>query len=252
MDHLPGRRIRSGERFAFHCGPELACFNRCCRNLNLFLYPYDALRLYRHLGIGSNEFIDRYTDLVLRPGHFFPEVLLRMADNAECTCPFLQNSGCGVYAHRPDTCRSFPVEQGEFFDAARELTEPIYLFRPPDFCLGRYESQEWTVEAWLADQEAQTYQEMTQLWAGVRRFFQNNPWGAEGFAGAKGRMAFMAAYNLDRFREFVFDSTFLKRYRVNSELVATLRQNDTALLKFGFEWIRFFVWGIASKIIRPR
>ena len=35
------------EAFRFACGPEVACFNDCCRDLFQALTPYDALRLKR-------------------------------------------------------------------------------------------------------------------------------------------------------------------------------------------------------------
>jgi len=252
QDRLSRRRLGPDESFRFRCHPQIACFNRCCRNLNLFLYPYDVLRLKKHLQLSSDEFIERHVDIVLREGHYFPEVLLRMADNDQRTCPFLTDGGCSVYADRPDTCRTFPVEQGAYFDAATGRSEPVHFFRPPDFCLGPREDQEWTIATWARDQEAERYNRMTWRWAEVRRLFQNDPWGTEGPNGAKAKMAFMAAYNQDRFREFLFDSTFFKRYRVKSDLKRKLRTNDEALLLFGFDWIKFFVWGISSRQIKIR
>jgi Fe-S-cluster containining protein len=250
LDRVPGRRLADGDTFCFRCHPQIACFNRCCRNLNLFLYPYDVLRLKNCLQIDSDAFIERHVDVVLREGHFFPEVLLRMAENDERTCPFLSAEGCDVYPHRPDTCRTFPVEQGALFDAATGRSTPVYYFRPPAFCLGPGEDQQWTVDAWTRDQEAERYHRMTLRWAEIRRLFQNDPWGAEGPEGGKARMAFMAAYNLDRFREFLFASTFFKRYRVKPDLKRKMRTSDPDLMLFGFEWIRFFVWGIPSKQIQ--
>ena len=252
LDRVPGRRLAAGDTFCFRCHPEIACFNRCCRNLNLFLYPYDVMRLKNCLQIDSDEFIERHVDVVLREGHYFPEVLLRMAENQERTCPFLSAGGCSVYAHRPDTCRTFPVEQGALFDADSGKSTPVYYFRPPDFCLGPREEQQWTVDSWTQDQEAERYHRMTRRWAEIRRLFQNDPWGVEGPQGAKARMAFMAAYNLDRFRDFLFASTFFKRYRVKPELKRKLRTSDQELMVFGFEWIKFFVWGIQSKQIRVK
>ena len=252
LDHVPGRKLTADDTFCFRCHPEIACFNRCCRNLNLFLYPYDVMRLKNCLQIDSDEFIERHVDVVLREGHYFPEVLLRMAENQERTCPFLSAGGCSVYAHRPDTCRTFPVEQGALFDADSGKSTPVYYFRPPDFCLGPREEQQWTVDSWTQDQEAERYHRMTRRWAEIRRLFQNDPWGVEGPQGAKARMAFMAAYNLDRFRDFLFASTFFKRYRVKPELKRKLRTSDQELMVFGFEWIKFFVWGIQSKQIRVK
>lgn len=252
LSGLPGRQIKPGESFSFRCHSQLACFNRCCRNLNLFLYPYDVVRLKKNLGITSDEFIDRHVDVILRPNSYFPEVLLRMAENSERTCPFLTGQGCRVYPDRPDTCRTFPIEQGMFFNQAGQGGTPVFFFRPPDFCLGQKETAQWTISSWTRDQEARTYHDMTSRWAEVRRLFQQDPWGSEGPQGPKAKMAFMAAYNTDRFREFVFQSSFLKRYRVKADLLRKMRAGDKALLEFGFEWIKFFIWGQRSVHIRPK
>ena len=252
IDKLPGIRIKAGDTFRFRCHPGVACFNRCCRNLNLFLYPYDVIRLKQSLEISSDEFLDKYVDIVLRPSNYFPEVLLRMSNDSEKTCPFLNDSGCVVYQDRPDTCRTFPIEQGLFYDADRKKDIPIHFFRPPDFCRGQDENEEWTIAAWTQDQDAELYHKMTIRWAELKRRFQIDPWGFEGPEGPKAKMAFMATYNIDRFREFLFQSSFLKRYKVKATILKKLKTDDVQLLKFGFEWTRVFIWGEKSKLIRPR
>ncbi len=250
QDDISGKRLEPGEHFNFKCHAALACFNQCCRNLNLFLYPYDVLRLSRHLKISTDQFIEEHVDVVLRDGHYFPEVLLHMSETNAQTCPYLTDAGCRVYPDRPDTCRTFPVEQGAQYDAADGSRTAVHFFRPPDFCLGQHEDQQWTTQTWAQDQEAERYHDMTMRWADIRRLFQNDPWGRQGPHGAKAKMAFMATYNLDRFREFLFTSSFLKRYRIKPDLKKRLRNNDKALLLFGFEWVKFFVWGLPSKKIR--
>ena len=252
LDKLPGIRIKEDETFSFRCHPDVECFNRCCRNLNLFLYPYDVLRLKQSLEITSDAFLDKYVDIVMRPTNYFPEVLLRMADNSEKTCPFLSPAGCAVYHHRPDTCRTFPIEHGVMHDASLKKNRSVFFYRPPDFCLGQHEKQEWTMPEWIEDQEAEQYQKMTIRWSEIKRLFQDDPWGFEGPEGPKAKMAFMATYNIDRFRDFVFQSSFLKRYKVKSAVIKKLKSDDLALLKFGFEWIKVFIWGMRSKAIRPR
>jgi Fe-S-cluster containining protein len=252
LDRLPGIRIQGGDSFEFRCYPGIGCFNRCCRNLNLFLYPYDVIRLKERLGITSDEFLERYTDAVLRPGSHFPDVLLRMAENTEKTCMFLTPEGCGVYADRPDTCRTFPLEQGLLYDAENDTGEPVFFYRPPDFCLGRLEEKKWTVPEWVEDQEAEAYHRMTIRWAELRRLFADDPWGAEGPTGARAKMAFMAAYNVDRFREFVFGSSFLKRFKVKPELLSRIKKDDAHLMLLGFDWIKLFLWGIRCQRLKPK
>jgi uncharacterized protein len=250
MEALPGIPLKPTDTFKFRCHKDLTCFNRCCRNLNLYLYPYDVLRLKRALDLDSDRFLETYVDVVLRRDNYFPEVLLRMADNESRTCPFLSEDGCRVYGDRPDTCRTFPVEHGLLFTDRPGSTESVSFFRPPDFCRGQDEDREWTLSQWAEDQEAAMHNDMTVRWAGIKALFQQNPWGTDGLDGPKAKMAFMAVYNLDRFRDFVFQSTFLRRYRVKKALVKKLRASDRELLLFGFDWVRFFIWGIPSAKIR--
>jgi Fe-S-cluster containining protein len=116
INQLPGIPLKNTDTFNFRCHSGLTCFNQCCRNLNLFLYPYDVLRLRKHLDMDSDRFLEAHVDVVLlREGNHFPDVLLRMADNESKTCPFLSDAGCTVYPDRPDTCRTFPVEHGMLF-----------------------------------------------------------------------------------------------------------------------------------------
>jgi hypothetical protein len=210
------------------------------------LYPYDVIVLKKFLGISSDQFLDVYVDVVMREGNFFPEVLLKMREDKEKGCVFLSNSGCSVYNCRPHTCRLFPVEQGFISDGHTGNTRFIHFFRPPDFCLGPNENQSFSSSGWIQNQQADEYTKMILLWAETKYLFHDNPWGSEGPMGAKGKMAFMAAYNLDRFREFIFKSSFLNRYQVRPELIQKILSSETELMKFGFSWIRFYMWGIQS------
>ena len=250
MKRLPGIALKDSDRFRFRCHKGLSCFNQCCRNLNLFLYPYDVLRLRKRLNLDSEQFLDRHVDVVLREGNHFPDVLLRMADNVSKTCPFLSAQGCTVYPDRPDTCRTFPVEHGLLFSGRPGEEKIVSFFRPPDFCQGQHEDQELTRAQWAEDQDAVVHNRMTARWASIKDLFRQNPWGPEGVNSPKGKMAFMTAYNIDRFRDFVFESSFLKRYRIKKTLAKKLRASDHELLLFGFEWIQYFVWGLPSKNIR--
>jgi hypothetical protein len=252
LKDILSKRLKEDQRFSFKCHQGLDCFTKCCRNLNLFLYPYDVLRLRNRLRISSGSFLDTYVDMVLREGNYFPDVLLRMAENEERTCPFLSAAGCTVYPDRPDTCRTFPLEQGIIFDNSKGRATDIYFFKPPDFCLGQHEAQEWTYATWAQDQGAAVYHKMTARWAEIKALFQSDPWGIEGPKGPKARMAFMATYNLDTFREFVFGSTFLKRYRVKKEMLKRIETDEVALMKFGFVWVKLFVWGVKTPWLKLR
>ncbi len=243
IDDLPGELIKEGETFRFACHPGVSCFNRCCRNLNLYLYPYDIVRLKNRLGLSSGEFLDRYVNVVLRPSEFFPEALLQMEENEEKTCPFLTKEGCLVYPDRPQSCRMFPVETGVLYDEKNDKNQWVYFFRPPEFCRGQEETNTWTTEEWIKDQNAETYNKMTARWSEIRRHFYEDLWDGEGPSGKKAKMVFMAVYNIDAFREFVFNSTFLKRFKIKPEKKARLKKDDIALLELGFNWVEFFLFG---------
>ena len=63
-------------------------------------------------------------------------------------------------------------------------------------------------------------------------------------------MFFMACYNLDKFRDFVFKSTFLKKFDVDQKELDAMKADDVALLRFGYRWLRFALFGEDTLKIR--
>jgi len=59
------------------------------------------------------------------------------------------------------------------------------------------------------------------------------------------KMFFLVCYNIDKFRDFVFNSTFLERYKLSDKKIKTIKENDVKLLQFGFDWLNasFFQTG---------
>jgi hypothetical protein len=102
----------------------------------------------------------------------------------------------------------------------------------------------WTISSWEADQEAAFFNQMTVRWAEVARLFQHDPFEGQGPDCQKGKMAFMAVYNIDAFRDFALNSSFLKRYKVKSQLRMKIKSDDVAVLKLGMAWIRMFLYGL--------
>jgi hypothetical protein len=62
---------------------------------------------------------------------------------------------------------------------------------------------------------------------------------------------YMAAYDLDSFRNFVFNSSFLRRFEVDEDLLARIREDDEQLLRFAFQWLKFALFGEPTLKIRP-
>jgi uncharacterized protein len=131
-------------------------------------------------------------------------------------------------------------------------TPPLCTIFARPFLSGSDRAHTLDIETYIREQGAREYCAMNLAWAQLRRLFENDPWGEQGPQGPKARMAFMATYNIDLFRDFVFNSSYLKRYKVASALVKKLRTDDAALLLFGFEWVKVFVWGLRSRQLQPR
>lgn len=53
----------------------------------------------------------------------------------------------------------------------------------------------------------------------------------------------MACFNVDEFKNFIFESTFLSRFDLPSERIKKLKASDVELMKFGFDWTMFFLAG---------
>jgi len=51
-------------------------------------------------------------------------------------------------------------------------------------------------------------------------------------------MFFTASYNIDKFRRFVFESTFLERYPTDEATLKKIKDDEIALLKFGLGWLK--------------
>ena len=52
-------------------------------------------------------------------------------------------------------------------------------------------------------------------------------------------MYYMALYDIDRFRRFVFETRFLKLFDVDEARVHALRTDDEELLELAVEWLAF-------------
>jgi uncharacterized protein len=245
------KKLSPEDTFTFDCHPGVACFTRCCQDADMYLYPYDVIRLKRHLGISSNQFLEKYTFQAFRDNPYFPNVMLKMSDNIEKSCLFLSSAGCAVYKDRPFSCRAYPLERAVARTGEDERAV-IHFISKPAYCLGHQETKTWTIKAWIEDQQIQIYNDMNDLWVDMDTLFRRNPWGAQGIDNPALKMAFMACFNVDEFRTFIFESTFLSRFDVPRERAETWLESDVEIMKFGFEWVTFFLTGTGPLTLRTR
>ena len=69
----------------------------------------------------------------------------------------------------------------------------------------------------------------------------SHPWfiGGRTLDPKRMHMLYTACYDLDTFRTFVFESSFVDRFEIPSDELEELKTNDEALLQFAFKWLRF-------------
>ncbi|MFW5930560.1 MAG: YkgJ family cysteine cluster protein [Desulfosalsimonas sp.] len=232
----------TGQGFHFACHPGVPCFTRCCRNPDMYLYPYDIIRLKNRLGIDSDAFLEEYTHTAVRDNPYFPNVMLKMSEAEARPCMFLTDKGCTVYEDRPFSCRAYPLEPALSRYGGDKGEDRFFIARH-HYCEGHEQDQYWSVEQWISDQELEPFLEMNRRWAGIDTLLRRDCWQGKGFEHPAFKMVFMACFNPDRFREFVFNSSFLNRFALSNQKVNSVKDSDEELLLLGFDWTEFLLEG---------
>lgn len=221
------------DTFAFKCDSTVDCYNSCCSDVTIFLNPLDVARLRRALGISSTLFLKEYTHLVISPTSGLPAVVLKMSADETKVCPFVSDQGCSVYETRPFSCRLYPLD-------SEQGVEYTFVVRP-DTCHGLSEPDQWTIERWRKDQGLYEYDELDHNLKDVMTADQ--VWEHKIEDSRMQDMFRMALYDLDRFREFIFESSFLNKFQVDEDILEKIREDDVALLYFAGQWLRFVLFG---------
>lgn len=229
--------------FHFRCYKGISCFNECCAKLHLILTPYDVLRLKNRLGLSSDDFLDEYTDTDMKANRRFPMARLKMRQDEKRTCPFVTKEGCRVYEDRPGACRLYPVGRAARMVGADDETntKDKFFLVEEAHCFGFQEDRLWSLEEWVGHEGVSEYNEINDKWLEI--IGSKKSLGPKEAIQKKVRMFFMASYNLDKFREFIFQSSFFDLFEVSSELKEQLKSDDEMLLGFAFDWLKFSLFG---------
>jgi len=233
------RPITEG-KIKFSCHRGISCFTACCADLNLVLTPYDILRMKRRLRLPAGQFIEQYAQLHEGGESIFPLILLKMRDDEGRRCPLVSPQGCTIYEDRPGACRLYPLGRGAAAGLPGKEERELYFLVDESHCLGFREEREWTVEEWIQDQGVQLYNEMNRPWMEI--VTSKNPRLRE-LTEQKLGMFYMVSYNLDRFRDFVFQTKFLKVFDVPAEETEKVASDDAELMKLGMRWLKFALLG---------
>jgi Fe-S-cluster containining protein len=225
----------------------LDCFTTCCQNVSIILTPYDVLRMRKALGMGSSEFLEKYTLPALTKGQKLPLLLLRM-DPETLRCPLVSEAGCAIYHDRPWACRMYPLGLAEPSHATPQ-EQPFHFLIQEDLCHGHGCGNKHTVRQWLDGQGLEQFEANE---APFKRLMLHEFWQNGGaLSSDKAAMTYMAFYDLDRFRRFIFESRFLKLFDVDEARVEALRVDDEELLDFAMEWLQYVLFGARTMKLRP-
>jgi uncharacterized protein len=221
------------DTFSFRCHPGIDCFNSCCKDVTIFLTSLDVVRLRTALGISSTEFLEQYTHRLISQTTGLPAVVLKMREDDTKRCPFVSDEGCTVYNDRPYSCRLYPLDTEQGVEYTFIVDEGT--------CHGLRESQQWTVESWRQEQGIYDYDDLDHNLKDIMAADQ--VWESKIQDPRMQDMFLMALYDLDRFREFVFKSSFFQKFHVDEDIVEKIRDDDVALLYFASQWLRFALFG---------
>lgn len=247
--HILPAKLNAESILKFRCHPGVSCFTACCGNINIILTPYDILRMRRATNLPADEFLLRFTTPVYLEKTDLPGVKIHLDKDGRC--PFVTEEGCTIYADRPTTCRYYPIGMSYFHGAGNEGggAEEFYFLVKEPYCKGHEEETRQTIREWRADQGIDESDDMNKEWMEI--VMRRKSFGLQATLSEPAKkMFFMASTDLDKFRDFVFNSSFLATYEVDEKTLAAIREDDIALMKFSFRYLASSLFGIQDLRIK--
>lgn len=245
MAQIEPMKLGPKSEFIFKCHSGVKCFTKCCRAINITLTPYDILLLKNRLSLSSTEFLAIYTTPQLFEKTDLPIVTLKLLDDDQQSCPFVRDDGCLVYSARPTTCRYYPLGVAALNYDEEADGKDFYFFVNEPHCLGFEEDKNWTVDEWRKDQGVDTHDEINAEWTDLIVRKRSFPASVKLTEQSK-QMFFMTCYDIDKFKKFVFESTFLNLYEIDTKTIEKIQASEVELLKFGFKWMKWVLYKIGD------
>lgn len=243
LESLP--ELAPGQSFQFACHPQVPCFNACCSDLSLMLTPYDVLRLRARLGLSSRDFIARHVLVAQAPDTGFPMLRLRMRDDIPGSpCPFVTREGCSVYPGRPGACRTYPLGRATKTGPDGEVIEQFFVVQEPH-CRGFEQDKSWTSADWLNDQDLQEYNSHNDRYMLLLAEARNR---AARLDQKQANMVFLAAYNVDAFKDFLSNTGMLTRLDITPERAGAVLADETERLAFAMDWLGLVLFGLERNL----
>lgn len=228
--------------FRFRCHKGIACFNKCCENIDIMLTPFDLLRLKRHFGLTSREFMDQYTRDYQMDAHGMPGLKLKTQEGSTA-CVFLTPEGCGVYPDRPSACRYYALGQLSMRKAGAPRAEDSYFVIKEPHCLGHLEDKVQTVREYRREQGLEEYDTENEEW---RRIVLKKRSAGPAIGKPTPRsfeLFFLASYDIEGFRRFVASPGFGELFDLEPDFKQALMDDDLTLMHFGFRFLKQVLFG---------
>ena len=226
----------------FRCYKGISCFNACCKHADVTLAPYDVLRLQKHLGMNSEEFLKAHTVPFQLDADGVPGIKMRTDNDGACL--FLDgDNGCSVYEDRPTVCRYYPVALLNMREKDTYEAKQQYSLVKEDHCKGHEEAREITLSDYRKEQGVEEYDEFNRSW--YELILKKKSGGPS--VGAPSEMSlqlfFMASFNFDMLRRFVMSDNFQATYDLPAETYTEVADDDIALMKLGNKLMRQALFG---------
>ena len=230
------------DKFQFRCRQGIACFNKCCENINIMLTPYDILRLKNRLWITSAEFLENHATVFEMDAHGLPGIKMK-AKPGSAACQFLTPEGCGVYQDHPAACRYYAL--GATTMRAKDSSQPedFYFVVKEEHCLGHDEPRTLTVREYRQEQGVEPYDELTRDWRDI--ILKKRSSGPTVGAPSQKSMDlfYLASYDLDNFRVFVASPFFHDVYNIEPAYFQKLLTDEVELLRFAARYLKQVLFG---------
>ena len=237
--------LETDSRFQFDCHPGVACFNACCRSIDITLTPHDIQRLKQRLKMTSGEFVAQHTVPFEMDHHGLPG--LKMITKPGSTeCVFLKPSGCSVYGDRPAACRYYALGNMGVKPQHESRTKEVYFLVKESHCKGHEEPRTRSVAQYLCDQGLNEYEDANREWRDI--VLKKRSAGATIGKPSKRSMQLfdMCSYDFDNFRKFIQSPGFQQMFSIDSEQMQSVLGDETALFHFSMRFLRQVLFGEQS------
>jgi len=237
--------LDDNDSFRFDCHPGISCFNACCRNIDIVLTPYDVLRLKNNLGISTTEFIANFALFYEVDAHGLPGLKLKTRSDMK-SCVFLSGQGCTVYGDRPTACRYYALGNLAMRKTGSPAADIGYFIVREEHCKGHDEDREQSIGEYRASQGLLEYDDMN---LGFQELVLKKKSSGPTVGTPSPRslqLYFMAAYDMDRFREFLQSDGFVEVFDLPEREYREIIDNEQARMRFSHRFLRQVLYGEVS------